>query len=33
MQKIRLEFNSVSGPETRRELLLGFSDYTTDDFD
>ncbi|NCQ15211.1 MAG: T9SS type A sorting domain-containing protein, partial [Flavobacteriales bacterium] len=32
-QKIRLEFNSVSGPETRRELLLGFSEITTDDFD
>ncbi|ALJ05820.1 hypothetical protein APS56_12080 [Pseudalgibacter alginicilyticus] len=33
MQKIRLEFNSVSGPETRRELLLGFSEATTDAFD
>ncbi|ULC59917.1 choice-of-anchor D domain-containing protein [Flaviramulus sp. BrNp1-15] len=33
MQKIRLEFSSISGPETRRELLLGFSDYTTDAFD
>ena len=33
MQKIRLEFNSVTGPETRRELLLGFSDYTTDAYD
>ncbi|MDG1728769.1 MAG: discoidin domain-containing protein [Algibacter sp.] len=33
IQKIRLEFNSVTGPETRRELLLGFSDYTTDAFD
>ena len=33
MQKIRLEFNSVSGPETKRELLLGFSAYTTDDYD
>ncbi|MEC3906483.1 LamG-like jellyroll fold domain-containing protein [Tamlana sp. 2201CG12-4] len=33
MQKIRLEFNSISGPDTRRELLLGFSDYTTDEFD
>ncbi|NCP06189.1 MAG: T9SS type A sorting domain-containing protein [Flavobacteriales bacterium] len=32
-QKIRLEFNAVSGPETRRELLLGFSEITTDDFD
>lgn len=33
MQKIRLEFNSVTGPKTRRELLLGFSNYTKDDFD
>ena len=33
MQKIRLEFNSVSGPKTRRELLLGFSETTTDGFD
>lgn len=33
MQKIRLRLNSVSGPETTRELLLGFSDYTTDAFD
>ncbi len=33
MQKIRLEFNSTSGPETRRELLLGFSETTTDGFD
>jgi len=33
MRKIRLEFNSVTGPETRRELLLGFSDYTSDAFD
>lgn len=33
MQKIRLEFNSVTGPKTRRELLLGFSDYTSDEFD
>jgi hypothetical protein len=32
-QKIRLEFNSVVGPPTRRELLLGFSTLTTDDFD
>jgi hypothetical protein len=32
-QKIRLEFNSVTGPETRRELLLGFSEITSDDFD
>lgn len=33
MQKIRLEFNSVDGPQTRRELLLGFSNVTTDGFD
>ncbi|WP_303316349.1 LamG-like jellyroll fold domain-containing protein [Flavivirga abyssicola] len=33
MKKIRLEFNSTSGPETRRELLLGFSETTTDGFD
>jgi hypothetical protein len=33
MQKIRLEFNSVDGPATRRELLLGFSDDTSDDYD
>ena len=33
MQKIRLEFNSVDGPDTRRELLLAFSDFTTDEFD
>ena len=33
MQKIRLEFSSVSGPATRRELLLGFSDYTSDAYD
>ena len=33
MKKIRLEFNSVDGPQTRRELLLGFSEYTTDDYD
>ena len=33
MQKIRLEFNSVVGTQTRRELLLGFSDYTTDGYD
>ena len=32
-QKIRLEFNSVTGPETRRELLLGFSELTSDAFD
>ncbi|MFC4723094.1 LamG-like jellyroll fold domain-containing protein [Geojedonia litorea] len=32
-QKIRLEFNSVTGPPTRRELLLGFSEETTDGYD
>lgn len=33
IQKLRLEFNSVDGPETKRELLLGFSEATTDAFD
>ena len=33
MQKIRLEFNSVDGPATKRELLLGFSNFTSDDYD
>ncbi|WP_460220621.1 LamG-like jellyroll fold domain-containing protein [Psychroserpens sp. MEBiC05023] len=33
MQKMRLEFNSVDGPSSRRELLLGFSDFTSDAFD
>ncbi|GAA4966284.1 LamG domain-containing protein [Algibacter aquimarinus] len=33
MKKIRLEFNSVTGPETRRELLLGFSSITSDAYD
>ncbi|WP_111682409.1 LamG-like jellyroll fold domain-containing protein [Winogradskyella tangerina] len=33
IQKIRLEFNSVDGPQTKRELLLGFSDITSDEFD
>ena len=33
MQKIRLEFNAVDGPATKRELLLGFSNFTTDDYD
>ena len=32
-KKIRLELKSVSGPATRRELLLGFSETTTDGFD
>lgn len=33
MQKIRIEFNSVDGPATKRELLLGFSEDTSDDYD
>ncbi|MCK8479185.1 LamG-like jellyroll fold domain-containing protein [Psychroserpens algicola] len=33
MQKIRLEFTSVDGPSSRRELLLGFSDFTSDAYD
>ncbi|OUR98225.1 hypothetical protein A9Q86_14320 [Flavobacteriales bacterium 33_180_T64] len=33
MQKIRIELNAVNGPPTKRELLLGFSDVTTDGFD
>lgn len=33
MQKIRLEFNAVSGPDLTRELLLGFSNFTTDGYD
>ncbi|MCB0382759.1 MAG: T9SS type A sorting domain-containing protein [Psychroserpens sp.] len=33
MQKIRIEFASVDGPATRRELLLGFSTFTSDAFD
>ncbi|MEH6534859.1 MAG: LamG-like jellyroll fold domain-containing protein [Psychroserpens sp.] len=33
MQKIRLEFNAVTGPVTRRELLLGFSNFTSDAYD
>ncbi|MCB4807507.1 T9SS type A sorting domain-containing protein [Tamlana sp. 62-3] len=33
MQKLRLALTSVSGPKTNRELLLGFSDYTSDDYD
>lgn len=32
-KKMRLELNAVSGPATRRELLLGFSNKTTDGFD
>ncbi|PQV51751.1 concanavalin A-like lectin/glucanase superfamily protein [Jejuia pallidilutea] len=33
IQKIRLEFRSVTGPSTKRELLLGFSEHTTDGYD
>ncbi|WP_452232729.1 GEVED domain-containing protein [Lacinutrix sp. MEBiC02595] len=33
MRKIRLEFNALDGQATRRELLLGFSDFTTDAYD
>ncbi|WP_372757045.1 LamG domain-containing protein [Mariniflexile sp.] len=33
MQKIRLEFNSVAGATIRKELLLGFSEITTDGYD
>ncbi|WP_396602794.1 LamG-like jellyroll fold domain-containing protein [Algibacter sp. R77976] len=33
MQRIRLEFSSVTGPSTRQELLLGFSEFTTDGYD
>lgn len=33
MQTMKIEFNSVDGPEVKRELLLGFSEYTSDSFD
>jgi hypothetical protein len=33
IEKIRLEFNGITGPEVRRELLLGFSALTTDAYD
>ena len=33
IQKLRLEFNSVVGPKTKREVLLGFSEATTDGYD
>ncbi|MFC4723095.1 LamG-like jellyroll fold domain-containing protein [Geojedonia litorea] len=33
MKKLRIELKSVTGSPTRRELLLGFSDETTDGFD
>ncbi|MDN3664748.1 T9SS type A sorting domain-containing protein [Algibacter miyuki] len=33
MQKIRLEFYSKSGSSFAKELLMGFSDYTSDAYD
>lgn len=33
MQRIRLDFNSISGPGASRQLLLGFSNFTTDGYD
>ena len=33
MQKLRIELNSVNGPSTKRELLLGFSEDTSDEYD
>ncbi|WP_166960468.1 LamG-like jellyroll fold domain-containing protein [Yeosuana marina] len=33
IQKIRLDFSSVEGPKAHRELLLGFSDITSDGYD
>ncbi|GGD19825.1 PA14 domain-containing protein [Hyunsoonleella pacifica] len=33
IKKIRLEFNTIVGPKSKRELLLGFSKITSDDFD
>ncbi|MGC6431798.1 MAG: LamG-like jellyroll fold domain-containing protein [Jejuia sp.] len=32
-KKIRLEFTTIEGPDSRRELVLGFSESTTDGFD
>ena len=32
-KKIRLEFNTIVGPKTRKELLVGFSKTTSDAFD
>ncbi|GAA4235269.1 hypothetical protein GCM10022291_16680 [Postechiella marina] len=32
-KKMRLELQSISGPSTHRELLLGFSEQTTDAYD
>lgn len=33
IKKIRLEFNTIVGPKSKRELLLGFSEITSDAFD
>lgn len=33
LQKMRIEFQAIDGQATRRELLLGFSDLTTDAYD
>ncbi|WP_452227343.1 LamG-like jellyroll fold domain-containing protein [Lacinutrix cladophorae] len=33
LQKLRLEFQALDGQATRRELLLGFSTFTTDGYD
>ncbi|MFD0990734.1 LamG-like jellyroll fold domain-containing protein, partial [Mariniflexile jejuense] len=33
MQKMRMEYNTVVGPKTKREILLGFSNLTSDGFD
>ena len=33
MQKLRLEFTAVVGPKTKREVLLGFSNTTSDGYD
>lgn len=33
MRKVRIEFSAVDGPATRRELLLGFSEFTSDGYD
>ncbi len=33
MQKMRLEFNSIVGPKTKKEMVLGFSETTTDGYD
>ncbi|SHI42808.1 LamG-like jellyroll fold domain-containing protein [Algibacter luteus] len=33
MKRMRIELNSIKGPKTRRELLLGFSESTSDGYD